>query len=144
MDSTVNLNLSVPAESRSIADPDLPAWDLVGRFLARHEQEVRDMARFYHATGLSRFWVCEVRGISTNVLFFQYLRHTGSYADNDAVLELLTVINQMCKTDGFNIHFWTRRYLADRLCLVGQTTYGFYIWIQTNIARNEPIPTWIP
>ena len=102
------------------------------------------MARFYHATGLSRVWVCEVRGIETNVLYFQYLRHTGSFAHEDAVKELLETIERLCDRSDLVIPSWSRHYLADRLCLVGKTSYGFYVWIQTNIARGEPIPTWIP
>ena len=102
------------------------------------------MAAFYHRTGLSRVWVTEVRGIETNVLYFHYLRHTGGFADADAVQELIKVAEQVHFIGNACIRTWHRRYLSDRIVLVGDSSLGFFIWVQTDMVRGDPSPTWIP
>lgn len=130
----------LPAPSSSIAEPNRPAWDFVGRWLDRHARSITAMRDFWAKCEHARTaWTSEVRGYESSVILFKYPRDTANYPTDDQLQRLVVAIQVAL---GGTLRWYGLR-IQGRWHIHARCPGDFHIAIQTDWPVEQPPPNWV-
>lgn len=127
-------------QSSSPTEPNIPAWDTVGRWLERARQVNKNMRTFWSKLDAGRReWYSEVRGAFGHTIAFTYRRSHGRFGEWSEILELIREIHLLNR----DTMKWEACRCNNRIDLYGRTQLGFAVCILTPFDSYEQLPTWV-